>query len=214
MATFAERGIRFMPNRRVSAVDVQRRVAHARRRQRAGLGPVSGCSEAPRAGRGAGGRHDGRRRLGAGEPTYAEDPPPQCLCRRRHRQHRYTEGRRVCRGRGPGGGQRADRARIRGAGEAAPYAAAGTCYIEFGGGRIGRVDVDFFSGTKPTGTYHEPDVALARAQGALRGEPQGRIGSASEFPGRPPHWARQAGSNRTSGLEVREGQQWVRSAPF
>jgi sulfide:quinone oxidoreductase len=50
-------------------------------------------------------------------------------------------------------------ARIRGAGEARPYAGAGTCYIEFGGGRIGRVDVDFFSGPKPTGTYHEPDVA-------------------------------------------------------
>ena len=35
----------------------------------------------------------------------------------------------------------------------------GSCYIEFGAGRIGRVDVDFFSGPKPTGTYHEPDVA-------------------------------------------------------
>jgi len=37
----------------------------------------------------------------------------------------------------------------------------GTCYIEFGAGRIGRVDVDFFSDPKgPTGTYHEPSVAL------------------------------------------------------
>jgi sulfide:quinone oxidoreductase len=37
----------------------------------------------------------------------------------------------------------------------------GTCYIEFGGGRIGRVDVDFFSNPdKPTGTYYEPSVAL------------------------------------------------------
>jgi sulfide:quinone oxidoreductase len=50
-------------------------------------------------------------------------------------------------------------ARIRGAGEASLYGGAGTCYIEFGGGRIGRVDVDFFSDPKPTGACHEPDVA-------------------------------------------------------
>jgi sulfide:quinone oxidoreductase len=40
------------------------------------------------------------------------------------------------------------------------YDGFGTCYIEFGGGRIGKVEVDFFSGPKPTGTYHEPSVAL------------------------------------------------------
>lgn len=50
--------------------------------------------------------------------------------------------------------------RIRGEGEGSLYAGAGTCYIEFGAGRVGRVDVDFFSGPKPTGTYHEPSVAL------------------------------------------------------
>jgi sulfide:quinone oxidoreductase len=37
----------------------------------------------------------------------------------------------------------------------------GSCYIEFGGGRIGRVDVDFFSNPDhPVGTYYEPSVAL------------------------------------------------------
>lgn len=37
----------------------------------------------------------------------------------------------------------------------------GTCYIEFGAGRIGRVDVDFFSDPEgPTGTYYEPSAAL------------------------------------------------------
>ena len=46
--------------------------------------------------------------------------------------------------------------RIRGEGQGSLYAGAGTRYIEFGAGRIGRVDVDFFSGPKPTGTYHEP----------------------------------------------------------
>ncbi len=51
-------------------------------------------------------------------------------------------------------------ARIRGQGEGVLNSGAGSCYIEFGGGRIGRVDVDFFSGPKPTGVYHEPSVAL------------------------------------------------------
>jgi sulfide:quinone oxidoreductase len=50
-------------------------------------------------------------------------------------------------------------AKIRG-GDPAQYAGQGSCYLEFGGGRIGRVDIDFFSGPKPTGTYHEPSVAL------------------------------------------------------
>ena len=50
-------------------------------------------------------------------------------------------------------------ARVRG-GEASQYDGFGTCYIEFGGGRIGKVEVDFFSGPHPTGAYYEPSVAL------------------------------------------------------
>jgi sulfide:quinone oxidoreductase len=41
------------------------------------------------------------------------------------------------------------------------YNGLGSCYIEFGAGRVGRVDVDFLSGEKPTGTYHEASQALA-----------------------------------------------------
>lgn len=40
------------------------------------------------------------------------------------------------------------------------YDGLGSCYIEFGGGRVGRVDVDFLSGPKPTGAFQEPSVAL------------------------------------------------------
>lgn len=41
------------------------------------------------------------------------------------------------------------------------HAGTGSCYIEFGGGRIGRVDVDFFSNDDgPIGKYHEPSVEL------------------------------------------------------
>jgi sulfide:quinone oxidoreductase len=37
---------------------------------------------------------------------------------------------------------------------------AGSCYIEFGANRIARVDVDFLSGPKPTGTFHGASDAL------------------------------------------------------
>ena len=43
-----------------------------------------------------------------------------------------------------------------------PYAGAGSCYVEFGGDRVGRIDVDFLSGPSPTGSFVEPSVALVR----------------------------------------------------
>jgi len=51
-------------------------------------------------------------------------------------------------------------ARMRGSDQSGAYSGAGSCYIEFGAGRIGRVDVDFYSGPSPTGTYHEPSLEL------------------------------------------------------
>jgi sulfide:quinone oxidoreductase len=51
-------------------------------------------------------------------------------------------------------------AKLKGGAEPEAYDGLGSCYIEFGAGRVGRVDVDFLSGPKPTGTYHEPSVAL------------------------------------------------------
>jgi len=51
-------------------------------------------------------------------------------------------------------------AKMRSGGAAQEYDGFGTCYIEFGGGRVGKVEVDFFSGPKPTGTYYEPSVGL------------------------------------------------------
>lgn len=41
-----------------------------------------------------------------------------------------------------------------------PYTGAGSCYIEFGKGQVARVDVDFFSGPKPFGIHHEASAAL------------------------------------------------------
>jgi sulfide:quinone oxidoreductase len=40
------------------------------------------------------------------------------------------------------------------------HAGTGACYIEFGAGRVGRVDVDFLSGPEPTGTYYPPSLEL------------------------------------------------------
>ena len=41
-----------------------------------------------------------------------------------------------------------------------PYDGRGSCYIEFGSGRVGRVDIDFLSGPKRTGTLQPPSEAL------------------------------------------------------
>lgn len=40
------------------------------------------------------------------------------------------------------------------------YTGAGTCYVEFGEQRVGRIDVNFLSGPSPTGSFTEPSAAL------------------------------------------------------
>ena len=59
-------------------------------------------------------------------------------------------------------------AQIRGGPSPEAYKGEGSCYVEFGHNVVGRVDVDFLSGPKPTGTFQEPSEALA-AEGALFG---------------------------------------------
>jgi sulfide:quinone oxidoreductase len=44
-------------------------------------------------------------------------------------------------------------------GAATPNSGTGSCFVEFGDGRVGWVDLDFLTGPKPTGIYHEPSVA-------------------------------------------------------
>ncbi len=52
-------------------------------------------------------------------------------------------------------------ARIRSGFTAVPHEGKGSCYLEFGGGLVGRVDVDFFSNPEgPTGTYYPPSLAM------------------------------------------------------
>ncbi len=44
--------------------------------------------------------------------------------------------------------------------EPSAYKGDGTCYIEFGDGKVGKVNVDFFSGPSPHGTYTEASEAI------------------------------------------------------
>jgi sulfide:quinone oxidoreductase len=47
--------------------------------------------------------------------------------------------------------------------EAPPaYTGAGSCYVEFGGNQVGRVDVDFLSGPSPTGSFLDASGELVR----------------------------------------------------
>jgi len=59
-------------------------------------------------------------------------------------------------------------AQLRGGRSPDPYNGAGSCYVKFGHRQVGRVDVDFLSGPKPTGTFQEPSEALV-AEKALFG---------------------------------------------
>ena len=70
-----------------------------------------------------------------------------------------AQGRGVRRGRGTCGG----RSLIAewGSGEApGPFDGRGSCYIEFGKGRVGRVDIDFLSGPERTGVFNPPSQEL------------------------------------------------------
>ncbi len=49
---------------------------------------------------------------------------------------------------------------LQGGEQPAAYAGAGSCYVEFGQGRIARVDVDFLTGPSATGIYYQPSDAL------------------------------------------------------
>lgn len=51
-------------------------------------------------------------------------------------------------------------AELQGNEEPPAYAGAGSCYVEFGANRVGRVDVDFLSGPSPTGSFLDPSAAL------------------------------------------------------
>jgi sulfide:quinone oxidoreductase len=50
--------------------------------------------------------------------------------------------------------------RLRGGEPPGPHLGRGTCYIEFGRGRVGSVDIDFLSGPSRIGTFNPPSAVL------------------------------------------------------
>ena len=57
-----------------------------------------------------------------------------------------------------------------------PYTGRGSCYIEFGAGRVGRVDIDFLSGPEKTGIFQRALCRAGRREAALRRQPPGPLG--------------------------------------
>lgn len=53
-------------------------------------------------------------------------------------------------------------AQVLGTEPAQPYDGKGSCFLEFGDGRVGMVDVDFLSGPEPVAPFYGPSVALAK----------------------------------------------------
>ena len=51
-------------------------------------------------------------------------------------------------------------ARMRGGERPGGYDGRGSCYIEFGGGRVGGVEIDFLSGPERAGTFRPPSAAM------------------------------------------------------
>ena len=51
-----------------------------------------------------------------------------------------------------------------------PYEGAGNCYIEFGGGMVGKVEANFFGGPTPTARLVGPSPRARRRQGGVRGD--------------------------------------------
>jgi len=56
-------------------------------------------------------------------------------------------------------------AQLRGGPSPEAYTGAGSCYVEFGQNQVGRVDVEFLTGPKPTGTFQAPSEALVAEKG-------------------------------------------------
>lgn len=55
-----------------------------------------------------------------------------------------------------------------------PYKGNGICYVEFGDGKVGKVDVDFFSGPSPIGYYTEASVDLVADKQYFRSSREAR----------------------------------------
>jgi sulfide:quinone oxidoreductase len=58
--------------------------------------------------------------------------------------------------------------RLRGSPPPSRYTGQGICYIEFGHNEVGKVEVDFLSGPKPTGSFHGASEAIVAEKRQFR----------------------------------------------
>ena len=158
LATFAERGINFVPNRLVRALDPRRRIAILDDESEMPYDLFLGVPKhrVPEVVAASGMTEDGwipvdRKNLktrfpgvyAIGDVTSVGTPKAGV----------FSEGAaRVV--------AASLIAEIQGGELPTAYTGAGSCYVEFGIDRVGRVDVDFLSGPSPTGSFVEPSATL------------------------------------------------------
>src|SRR3954469_15454796 len=65
-------------------------------------------------------------------------------------------------------------AQMRSAGAPAPYDGKATCYVEFGDGLVGRVQVDFFSDPSPTAEFFKPSTTITEEKADFGAERRAR----------------------------------------
>lgn len=65
-------------------------------------------------------------------------------------------------------------AELRGDPPPEPYRGTGACYVEFGSGRVGRVNIDASGGRPPSGTFDGPSEELAAEKGEFGAERRAR----------------------------------------
>ncbi len=71
-------------------------------------------------------------------------------------------------------------AQIRGGGLPKPYDGAGSCFIEFGEHKVGRVDADFLTGPSVTAPFYGP--SLEKAEEKMGGRTPGEDGAEAAAP--------------------------------
>jgi sulfide:quinone oxidoreductase len=158
LAAFAERDIKFLPDRRIASLDRDRRVAALDDATEVSYDLFLGVPKhtAPAVVLDAGVAVDGFVPVDPG--TLATSHPGvyaigDCATAGVPKAGAFAEG---------AGRAVAKRliAEIRGDSPPEPYRGAGACYVEFGGGRVGRVNINIVDG-KPTGTFSAPSTELA-----------------------------------------------------
>jgi sulfide:quinone oxidoreductase len=158
LAAFAERGITFVPKREVQSLDPSRQVAilddGTEMPYDLFLGVPTHC--APKVVAESGLTEDGWIHVS-----------PQNLRTRFHGVYAVGDVTRVGTPKAGVFAEGAARvaaasiiAEIENGPQPSPFTGTASCYIEFGAGRVGRVDIDFLSGPAPTGTFVEPSVDL------------------------------------------------------